>query len=123
MRCPARSIAVLLLSLDLSACTSWKLQTVTPDQAFADSSYVRRGVRVTTLDSQKVEIRHPTLRNEAITGWSRRGGPVAVPLQNIGKLEVKRPDAGKDVMLVLGSAAGAVVLTYAAVCIALCGSD
>lgn len=121
MRRPTRCIAAFLLTTYVSACTSWKVQTVAPEQTFSDSSYVSKGARVTTLDSQQVEIKHPTLTGETITGRSRRGATIIIPLQNITRLEVKRPDTGKTIMLIVGSAAGAGALTLAAICIAFCG--
>jgi hypothetical protein len=125
MRYPTTTpyISACLLATYLSACTSWKVQTVAPEQTFSDSLYVKKGVRVTTLDSQHVEIRHPKLTRDTVTGWSRNGAMVAVPLQNIGQLAVKRPDSGRTVLLVAGSVVGAGALTYAALCIAFCGLD
>lgn len=123
MRYLTRPMSAVLLATYVNACSSWKVQNVSPEQTFSDSAYVRKGVRIVTLDSQRVEIRHPQLTAGTITGWSRKGAAVTVPLQTIGELAVKRPDEGKTVMLIVGIAAGAGAVTLAALCIAFCGLD
>jgi len=120
MRLPTRPVAALLLLCYGTACTSWKLQSVTPEQTFSDSSYVARGVRVTTRDRRRVEIRKPSLERDTIAGLDRRGSPVRVSLQEIGSLEVKRPDAGETVTLVVATAVGAFAAFVLVSCAVYC---
>jgi hypothetical protein len=117
-----RWIHSVLLACYVSACTQWVVQTAAPEQTFSDSSYVRKGVRVTTSNSQRVEIVHPRLTGDTITGLSKNSAGVSIPLQDIRELAVKRPDLASSVGLVIGLMAGAAALTAAAVCIAWCGS-
>ncbi len=98
-----RCISSLLLVTYLSACTKWQVQNVTPEQTFADSFYVRKGVRVITVDSQRVEIKHPKLTGDTITGRSNSAAMVAIPLQNVRELDVRRPDSGRTLLLLAGS--------------------
>lgn len=124
MRHPTtRYMSAFLLTSYVSACTSWKVQTVAPEQTFSDSLYVRKGVRVTTLDSQRVEIKHPKLVGGIITGRNRNTAMVSFPVQNVGELAVRRPDTGRTVMLVMGSLVVAGGATLAALCIAFCGLE
>jgi hypothetical protein len=114
-------MSAFLMATYVSACTSWKVQTVAPEQTFSDSVYVSKGVRVTTLDSQRVEIKHPKLVGGIIAGRNRNAAMVSVPVQNVTELAVRRPDAGRTVMLVVGSLVVAGGATLAALCIAFCG--
>lgn len=122
MRYPTtRYISACLLATYLSACTSWKVQTVAPEQTFSDSLYVRKGVRITTPDSRRVEVKHPKLAEGIIIGRNRGGAMVSFPVENVTEMAVKRPDATRTVLLIAGSVVGAGALTLAAVCIAFCG--
>lgn len=116
-----RYVSALLLATYVSACTSWKVQHVPPEKTFADSLYARRGVRVTTLDTQRVEIRHPRLTEGTISGRNRSEAMVAIPLENVRELAVKRPDGVRTVLLVFGSIVGAGALTVVALCAVFCG--
>lgn len=124
MRYPTtRYISACLLATYLSACTSWKVQTVAPEEAFSDSLYARKGVRITTPDSQRVEVKHPKLAEGIITGRNRGGAMVSFPVENVTEMAVKRPDATRTVLLIVGSVVGAGAITLAAVCIALCDAS
>jgi hypothetical protein len=113
---------LLLLSF-LSACTKWEVQNAAPQQVFSDSQFVRRGVRITTMDNQRLEISRPKLAADTIRGEGKRSSTVAVSLQTVRELEVKRSDDAATVGLVLGSIVAASLVAYAAVCIAYCGID
>jgi hypothetical protein len=118
-----RYISACLLATYLSACTSWKVQTVAPEQTFSDSLYARKGVRITTADSQRVEVKHPQLAEGVITGRDRSGAMVSFPVENVTEMAVKRPDGTRTVLLIAGSVVGAGAITLAAVCIAFCGRN
>jgi hypothetical protein len=114
--CP-RYISAVLLATYLSACTSWQVQKVVPEKTFSDPLYVRKGVRVTTLDNRRFVLRQPELRNDSIAGRVNDTTEMAIPLQGVSELAVRRPDAGRTALLVLGSAAAAGGVVLAAVSI------
>lgn len=116
-----RLLASLLLVTQLGACTKWELQPVVPGRAFADSQYARRGVRVTTADDRSVEILRPRLTGDTIMGRAKGKGAVSVSLRDVRSLAVKRPAAGRTVLLVLGSVIGGGVLGITVLCILVCG--
>ena len=123
MRYGPRYISAVLLATYLSACTSWQVQKVTPEKTFSDPLYVRKGVRVTTLDNRRFELRHPELRNDSIAGRVNDTTEMAIPLRGVSELAVRRPNAGRTTLLVLGSTVAAGGVVVAAVCIAACNQD
>jgi hypothetical protein len=120
--CP-RYISAVLLATYLSACTSWQVQKVAPEKTFSDPRYVRKGVRVTTLDNRRFELRQPELRNDSIAGRVNDTAEMAIPLQGVSELAVKRPDGGRTALLVLGSAAAVAGVGLAVACIVACNQD
>jgi len=112
--------SAILLAIWLSACTGWQAQRVAPERVLQDSQFVRRGVRVTTLDGRRLEIAHPGLRADTLTG-TRDTGAVAIPLGQVRKLDVRRPSAARTAALVGGSLVGAAAATMGVLCIMLCG--
>ncbi len=48
---------------------------------------------------------------------------VSFPVENVTEMAVKRPDATRTVLLIVGSVVGAGAITLAAVCIALCDAS
>jgi hypothetical protein len=85
-----------------------------------DSNLVRRGVRVTTLDGQRYQIRHPALRSDTLTDI-RDTTSAAIPLDQVRQLQVRRPSAPRTALLVAGSLVGAAAATLGVACIMLCG--
>ena len=120
-RCIHRRYAgTVLLAIQLSGCTSWRTQHVAPQQVLQDSNLVRRGVRVTTLDGQRYQIRHPALRSDTLTDI-RDTTSAAIPLDQVRQLQVRRPSAPRTALLVAGSLVGAAAATLGVACIMLCG--
>jgi hypothetical protein len=112
--------SAILLATWLSACTGWQAQSVAPERVLQDSHFVRRGVRVTTLDGRRLKIAHPALRADTLTGTSDTGA-VAIPLAQLRELDVRRPSAARTAALVGGSLVGAAAATLGVLCIAFCG--
>jgi hypothetical protein len=110
----------MLLAVYLTGCTGWRAQNVAPEQVLRDAQFVRRGVRVTTLDGRRFELAHPVLRADSLTG-TRHKTAVALPLDQVRTLEVRRPSAPRTALLVVGSLAGAAAATLGVACIMLCG--
>ena len=81
---------------------------------------MRRGVRVTTLDGRRLEIAHPVLRADTLTGTGDTAA-VAIPLGQVQKLDVRRPSAARTAALVGGSLVGAAAATLGVACIMFCG--
>jgi hypothetical protein len=115
-----RYAGTVLLAIQLSGCTSWRTQHVAPQQVLQDSNLVRRGVRVTTLDGQRYQIRHPALRSDTLTDI-RDTTSAAIPLGQVRQLQVRRPSAPRTALLVAGSLVGAAAATLGVACIMLCG--
>jgi hypothetical protein len=112
--------SAVLVTTWLSACTGWQAQSVAPERVLQDSQFVRRGVRVTTLDGRRLEIAHPALRADTLTGTGDTAA-VAIPLGQVRKLDVRRPSASRTAALVGGSLVGAAAATLGVLCIAFCG--
>lgn len=110
----------LLMATWLSACTGWQAQQVAPERVLQDSQFVRRGVRVTTLDGRRFEIAHPAVHADTLTGTGDTAA-IAIPLDEVRKLDVRRPSAGRTAALVGGSLVGAAAATLGVACIIFCG--
>ena len=110
----------VLLAIYLSGCTSWQTRNVAPERVLQDSGLVRKGVRVTTLDGARYEIRHPVLLADTLTGI-RDTTAIAIPLAQVRDLRVRRPSAPRTALLVVGSLVGAAAATLGVACIMFCG--
>jgi len=115
-----RHVSAILLATWLSACTGWQAQRVAPERVLQDSQFVRRGVRVTTLDGRRLEIARPVLRGDTLTG-TRDTAAVAIPLGQVRKLDVRRPSVARTAALVGASLVGAAAATLGVACIMFCG--
>ena len=102
----------------LSGCTSWQAQPVTPEFL---SSQLPSKVRVHRVDGSKVVLHDPSFSTDSLVG-SMDGTPTGVPLALVRQMDVRHGSAGKTVGLVLGVAAGAVVILYTAAAI-VCGGS
>ena len=98
--------AVLILYLSLSACTSWRLNEVTP-QAALQTQPAPKSMRVTLTDSSSIVINNPTMQGDTIVGVDQTNAAVRVPLDSVLGTETRHGDAGKSVLAVLGVAAAA----------------
>ena len=95
---------VALGALLLTACGSWQVQTVSPQQALSDPRYVGRTVRLTTMENERIVVRDVELRGEHIVG--REGyGPFTMPLAGVREIATKRFSPGRTVGLIAGTAA------------------
>jgi hypothetical protein len=105
-----RAIATtLLVTASLSACTSWQVQTVAPEQVV--STQHPSSVRVQRLDGSRAVVDDPRIGGDSLLGVTV-GKPTGVPLADIYQVAVKRVSAGKTVGLVLAIPAGIIILSY-----------
>src|SRR5438045_8409577 len=84
--------SAVLLATWLSACTGWQAESVAPERVLQDSHFVRRGVRVTTLDGRRLKIAHPALMADTPTGTSDTGA-ATLPLGQLRAMNGRRPRA------------------------------
>jgi len=96
--CP-RYIAAVLLATYLSACTSWRVQPVSPEQLLNDQH--PKAVRVQRADRSRVVLNSPELVSDSLLGTAR-GQRAGVPLADITEIAVRRVDALKTGGLTLG---------------------
>jgi hypothetical protein len=103
-----RAVAgLLLLATTLAACTSWQVQTVTPEQVVTTQH--PSTVRVQRLDGTRAVVDDPRIGGDSLLGLTI-GKPIGVPLADIHQVAVKRGNAGKTVGLVLAVTVGVIVL-------------
>ena len=103
--------SVALGALLLTACGSWQVQAVSPQQALSDPRYVGRTVRLTTVENEQVVVGDVQLRGEHVVG--REGyRPFTIPLARVREVATKHISPGRTVGLIAGTAAaiGGVIL-------------
>ena len=115
MRSPMlhRALSAVLLPAYLSACTSWQVPTVSPEQAITEDQPSK--VRVTLTDSSVVEMEQPRIVGDTLRGVVKSEAADSlverdVLLADIANLEVSKTDATNSVLLGLGIVAGAIVV-------------
>jgi hypothetical protein len=92
-------LGTLLVVTTLTACTSWRVQPVSPEQLLNDER--PKAVRVQRADHSRVVLNSPQLVSDSLLGTTR-GQRTAVPLADITQIAVRRGDALKTTGLVLG---------------------
>jgi hypothetical protein len=103
--------SVALSALLLTACGTWQVQAVSPQQAMSDPRYVGKTLRLTTMENERIVLRDVQLRGEHIVG--REGySSITVPLAKVREVATQRFSPGRTVGLIAGTAAslGAVLL-------------
>jgi hypothetical protein len=101
----------LLASTLLSACTSWQVQPVAPEQFVATQH--PSSVRVQRLDGSRAVVDDPRIEGESLHGLTG-GKPIIVPTAEIYQIAVKRGDTGKSIGLTVGILVGVIVIAYIA---------
>ncbi len=94
-----RPMALVLLVLHLSACSTWRPTFVSPQQLIP----VERpsSVRATLRSGATVTLENPIVRNDSILGVTD-AGVVAVASEDLGLLEVRHFSVLKTIGAVLG---------------------
>ena len=106
-----RHCAVLLLFgvLHLTACSTWQsVNTPSPAQ-FIEAEQPDR-IRVTTQGESQVELENPSVEGDEVVGNTR-----SVPLGEILMLEVREFSMDRTALLLVGVAAGVLVVAVAVV--------
>ena len=103
-----RLIGVTLVLLgQLNACTSWRVQSVTPGQLFARGT--PKEVRVQRPDATRMVLKRPQLVGDSLFGRTD-GKTAAVYVRDVSEIAVRRPNALKTVGLIVGIVAIPVAL-------------
>jgi len=89
----------LLGAMTLTACTSWRMEQVTPEQLFAGKP--PKMVRVEGPDGRKIVMGRPHLVLDSLVG-TIRGQRSTTPLANITHISVRRGNGLKTTGLVIG---------------------
>ena len=113
IRAARRPATALLLVGASSACNTWRVQSVTPEKLWYESSPPST-VRLRLQDSTWVVLKQPYLVHDSGTG-TLKGIPTAVPLSDVTEVAVRRFSPGKTAGLV-GGIAGVFVAAGLAVC-------
>ena len=106
------TVAVVLIPLHLTACTTWRASTLGPTQLIAEEAPSE--ARVTRTDGARVTIRDPAIRADSIVG---QGGGVAVA--DVQSIEVRRLSVGNTIVatVFIGAAVvGGTVLLWLVSC-------
>ncbi len=99
-----RGRAVLIAYLSCTACTSWRLNALSP-QAVVESH--PRALMVTRTDSSQVILNDPGLQGDSIVGITPRQTRTGVPLDSVATTHTRRTSAVKTVFAVIGVGAAA----------------
>ena len=101
-----RVLSSILLPVYLASCTSWQVQTVSPEQVVTEDQPSK--IRVTLTDSSELEMEQPRIVGDTLRGLVKGGadGERDVLLADIATVRVKKTDTGNSVLLGLGIAAG-----------------
>jgi hypothetical protein len=97
---PRRPIAYTLLLWYLAACTSWRVQELTPQQVI--DRWHPASVRITTADSSEFVLDKPWIPvRDSLLGF-RNGVPASVAVSDITAVALWQPDSGKTIGLIAG---------------------
>jgi hypothetical protein len=103
---PPWSIAGLLAIACLAGCTSWRVQSVSPEMVV--SGQHPEAVLVTRTDSSRLVVQSPSIVADTLRGQVD-GQPLAVPMADVAAIAVRRSDGGKTAGLILGSGVAALL--------------
>ena len=105
-----RAVLLLFLLLNLTACATWQpVNTPSPAQ-FIEAEKPDR-VRVTTQGESQVELENPSVEGDELVAPGDR----SVPLGEILMLEVREFSMDRTALLLVGVAAGVLVVAVAVV--------
>jgi hypothetical protein len=97
---PRRPIALTLLLWYLAGCTSWRVQSLTPQQTI--DRWHPASVRVTTADSAEFVLDQPEIAGTDSLAGLEHGAPTSVALSDVTQVAIRKFSAGKTVGLVAG---------------------
>jgi len=103
-----RGVAVMLVSAQLSACSSWHVETVSPAEVVEDRQPA--AIRVQHRDRRSEVLYLPEIRGDSLLGrreWNAKQSDRAVALADVSGVATRRLSAARTAGLVIGI--GAVV--------------
>ena len=103
MRC-----LLALLVVSLTACTSWRNTSVPVTTLAAPRPQGEEKLRLILRDGRSVVVTDPVLRGDSIVATG-----VAIPVQSIDLIQVRRPDSKKTIKLLGASALGVLTILMA----------
>jgi hypothetical protein len=125
-----RKHAILMFALHLSACTSWQVAPISPREAITEEDL--NSARVTVHDGRQLVLIQPQVEGDSISGMtetcrqselrfgtraceSTRGALVS--LNDVETIEVRRPNAAKSFVAVLGGTLATLGFLFLVACI------
>jgi len=106
-------LAMAILAMVLNGCSSWRTEEVAPASYIASAH--PQVVRLTLLDSTRLELESPVVEGDTIRGRARGQAGDSLALRAVAQsevrsLEVRHADTGKSALLGVGVVAGAAVV-------------
>jgi len=122
----ARLVAVLMTGMFLSACMTWRTQSLKPERFSSGDS--TQSVRLALTSGDTVIVHAPVITGDSLVGMrTRPGSPdslydgVSIPLTAISEAQVRESDSGNTVALgILGLLVGVVIIAASHPCYGLC---
>jgi hypothetical protein len=115
---PRRVVAAVALLALLSACTKWKTTSDPVEQVIRERA--PHEIRVRLADRSGYELRGPKIEGDTLRGlvieYKRQRHPsriLAIPLEDVRELQVRKPDALKTTLLIAGVGVTALLVAEA----------
>jgi len=105
----------LLAATTLSACMSWQVQSVSPEQVVMSEHPT--AVRVQRKDGGQLVVANPQIAADTLLG-TVDGKATRIAIADISNIAVKRDDGTKTAAIIIG----VVIVPIVALVAALCGS-
>ena len=106
-----RVIAAVLLLAYLPACSSWRVENVSP-QALIEAKHPTQ-VRVSRPDGTKQVLHQPSIAGDTLRGSAQEP---AIPLDDVRTVETRHRNTGKSLLLVGGILIVGGIVAVAIVC-------
>ena len=104
---PRSVVATVLLAGQVAGCSSWRVEQAPPEQVLHQRTPTE--VRVTRTDGSQLVLGRPRISGDSLTGFA--GGALrGVLMTDIGAIATRHGNAGKSVLLGVGSLGGALVI-------------
>ncbi len=130
-----RFVGSILLPVYLSSCTSWQVQSVSPEQVVEEEQPSQ--VRVTTTDQSEVVLEAPRVSGDNLLGLGDRnvswagsiyavsdtGSALEIPLADISHLAVKKTNTTNSVLLGVGVAAAVAAFMGVIAFLSICSGE
>lgn len=99
-------LSMLVLVSYLNACSRWQVQAAPTTSVL--TKHPGKDVRVTTAEGQRIKLQKPTIIGDTVVG-RRDTTTVAIPLQSVREVAVRRTDVARTALLIVGIGAVAFV--------------